>query len=464
MENTKPYVKFQKGTPMEYKLLSDKDNNTLYFITDDGIQGTLYLGEMMIVGDITSTDFEQLEDNMELADSNLAMQIGEALAQIAELSEELDALDVEDAATANEYVAAVSQADGKITVEKKSLPTYTLSTGNEDGTVQFNDNTVEVKGYSDLVNYIAKLENLTLSTSSSINMKSGTGNLHDILYNKSPDVQASEKGLIIPDGSWINFPIVDVKEAGIYEVQLKQDIDSNASLHLETNENYFVNGEDKYIYLKQGGNNTIVITNTGDTVCFLNDIIFENTDNYLPTFVINNLKTYSESIVPDAWEEKIDPPEWNRDYRDLSEYNSGVVFDSANKMNNYTATNITSTSNIASSYVTMIAGNKEWIEYEIEAPYTGVYALSSYITWLGGATNFTVKDEYGYGGVINYSQTGYSYNFDQDILLYLKEGKNTIRFTITGSKNCSLASFTIYGLNAQGLKVNNAFVPLLQTV
>lgn len=58
----------------------------------------------------------------------------------------VNALDVTDTAVANKYVSAVSQADGKITVTRADLPTYTLVTGDNNGQVKFNGTNVAVQG------------------------------------------------------------------------------------------------------------------------------------------------------------------------------------------------------------------------------------------------------------------------------------------------------------------------------
>ena len=55
-------------------------------------------------------------------------------------------LDVTDAAVAGEYVSAVNETDGKISVTRAALPTYTLTTGDNNGTVKFNGTDVAVKG------------------------------------------------------------------------------------------------------------------------------------------------------------------------------------------------------------------------------------------------------------------------------------------------------------------------------
>jgi hypothetical protein len=58
----------------------------------------------------------------------------------------INALDVTDVAVDGEYVSAVSETDGKISVSRKALPVYTLATGSANGTVAFNGSDVAVKG------------------------------------------------------------------------------------------------------------------------------------------------------------------------------------------------------------------------------------------------------------------------------------------------------------------------------
>lgn len=58
----------------------------------------------------------------------------------------IDGLDVEDTAVTGKYVSAVSEADGKISVTRADLPTYTLASGSANGTVAFNGADVAVTG------------------------------------------------------------------------------------------------------------------------------------------------------------------------------------------------------------------------------------------------------------------------------------------------------------------------------
>ena len=58
----------------------------------------------------------------------------------------INGLDVTDSAVTGKYVSAVSETDGKISVTRADLPTYTLVSGTANGTVAFNGADVAVKG------------------------------------------------------------------------------------------------------------------------------------------------------------------------------------------------------------------------------------------------------------------------------------------------------------------------------
>ena len=58
----------------------------------------------------------------------------------------IEALDVTDVAVDGQYVSAVSETDGIITVARQSLPVYTLTSGSVNGTIAFNNSDVQVTG------------------------------------------------------------------------------------------------------------------------------------------------------------------------------------------------------------------------------------------------------------------------------------------------------------------------------
>ena len=63
-----------------------------------------------------------------------------------QIKDAIEALDVSDSEQTGKYVSAVSEADGKISVSRKDLPTYTLSAGAENGSVKLNETEVKVTG------------------------------------------------------------------------------------------------------------------------------------------------------------------------------------------------------------------------------------------------------------------------------------------------------------------------------
>ena len=79
-------------------------------------------------------------------DSLEAFQSSSSANVDAQIDAKIAELDVADAAVVGKYVSAVSEADGKITVTRADLPTYTLSSGSANGTVSFNNVDVAVTG------------------------------------------------------------------------------------------------------------------------------------------------------------------------------------------------------------------------------------------------------------------------------------------------------------------------------
>ena len=66
------YVKFLKGTPSAYKALATKDPNTLYFIIESNQKvGKLYMGDILVAGNVTDDGTSVLDTLAELTDVNL---------------------------------------------------------------------------------------------------------------------------------------------------------------------------------------------------------------------------------------------------------------------------------------------------------------------------------------------------------------------------------------------------------
>lgn len=73
---------------------------------------------------------------------------------------EINKLNMEDTAQTDQYVSAVSESNGVISVARVALPTYTLAEGTAEGTVNFNGTNIKVKGlgsaaYTDTSAYLS---------------------------------------------------------------------------------------------------------------------------------------------------------------------------------------------------------------------------------------------------------------------------------------------------------------------
>ena len=75
-----PYVKFQRGTPSAYAACM-KDADTLYFVIAEGASyGKLYLGEILVAGNVTPDGTNIIDSQCELIDVNLqGLKTGQVL-------------------------------------------------------------------------------------------------------------------------------------------------------------------------------------------------------------------------------------------------------------------------------------------------------------------------------------------------------------------------------------------------
>lgn len=64
----------------------------------------------------------------------------------SQIDAKIETLDYTDTAVTNQYVSAVTETNGVISVSRASLPTYTLAEGSANGTVSFNGTDVKVHG------------------------------------------------------------------------------------------------------------------------------------------------------------------------------------------------------------------------------------------------------------------------------------------------------------------------------
>lgn len=95
------------------------------------------------------------------------------------------ALDVTDTAVEGQYVASVSEQDGKIIVNRKNLPTYSMLNGTEAGTVIFNGAAIKVGGFAELAELVTQLS-AEVST-----LRSEVNRLNDIVAQVHPEFVTS---------------------------------------------------------------------------------------------------------------------------------------------------------------------------------------------------------------------------------------------------------------------------------
>ena len=67
------YVKFLRGTPQAYNNLHFKQEDTLYFVAEkDALTGKLYIGDIMVAGEMTETDLQIYLKNLNDVDVSKA--------------------------------------------------------------------------------------------------------------------------------------------------------------------------------------------------------------------------------------------------------------------------------------------------------------------------------------------------------------------------------------------------------
>ena len=103
------------------------------------------------LGAIQLGTFEKGDSSADITDDITLQQAlsrleNKIINEVNERKNAVDALDVADNAVAGQYVSSVSEENGKITVNRLNLPTYTLTPGSTNGTIAFNNVDVAVTG------------------------------------------------------------------------------------------------------------------------------------------------------------------------------------------------------------------------------------------------------------------------------------------------------------------------------
>ena len=149
-----PYVKFLKGSPSAYASLETKDANTLYFITAPGATvGKLYLGEILVAGNVTPDGTNIVDSLAELIDVNLkGLASGQVLSYDGESGKWIPITLPEAAATAI-MIGAEADKDGVAGL----VPAP--KAGDENKFLRGDGTWAEVTGgTADLTNYVTKDE------------------------------------------------------------------------------------------------------------------------------------------------------------------------------------------------------------------------------------------------------------------------------------------------------------------
>lgn len=89
---------------------------------------------------------DSLNTAMDTRVDALEEALGDGGSVDTQIEEAISALDVTDTAVADQYVSAVSQTDGKISVTRTTIPIRTVTTGTSNGTIAVNGTDVSVYG------------------------------------------------------------------------------------------------------------------------------------------------------------------------------------------------------------------------------------------------------------------------------------------------------------------------------
>ena len=149
-----PYVKFLKGSPGAYASLETKDENTLYFITVPGASvGKLYLGEILVAGNVSPDGTNIVDSLAELIDVDLkGLSSGQVLSYDGESGKWVP-ITLPEAVTTAIMIGADANNDGAAGL----VPAP--KAGDENKFLRGDGTWAEVTGgTTDLTNYVTKDE------------------------------------------------------------------------------------------------------------------------------------------------------------------------------------------------------------------------------------------------------------------------------------------------------------------
>ena len=112
-------------------------------------------------------------------------------------------------------------------------------------------------------------------------------------------------------------------------------------------------------------------------------------------------------------------------------------------------------------YFVMVHG--DWAYIDLDMPYTGVYVMQMCTDWANNyPITYQVTTEEGYAAEFNITQGSWSSGCNQDQLIYLKAGKNTVKVQLVGDNNAILSCIDFGALNASGAEKSLDYLPLVK--
>ena len=360
-------------------------------------------------------------------------------------------------------------------------------------TGRFGDTTGYTNGYVG--------ENYAMTTFTKTN---GTSSVAGVDYKASSGAPfGSDGSFTMVVGDWGKYEIT-VPYTGVYAFQIKTlwiGGDLRTTFKVSTEEGYYTEQSvyttgwssgsyaDQPLYLKEG-KNIIKVELVGPNNCtfaaidlgkldakgvsssldFLELVKVESATEPTPT--PTTAPTSSPKPTPTPTYVPGNADEWTGKFGDLNSHKNGYLGENY-AMTTFTKTN--GTSSVAgvdykasssapfnsNGSFTMISG--DWGKYEIEAPYTGVYAMQIQLSWISGygATELMVFSDSGYYTTHNMVHATWSSGSYADRPIFLTEGKNIITIKVTGENNCILSGIDLGRLDKNGATTSLNYLPIV---
>ena len=360
--------------------------------------------------------------------------------------------------------------------------------------------------FSDLSGYTNGYvgENYAMTTFTKTN---GTESVAGVDYKASSGAPFNADGsFTMVVGDWGKYEIT-VPYTGVYAFQIKTlwiSGNQTTTFKVSTEDGYYTEQSiwqtgwtsgsyaDQPIYLKEG-KNTIKVELVGPNNCIFAAIDLGKLDakgaasslDFLELVKVESSTepeaTPTPTTAPTTTPEPTSAPtptyvpgdadEWTGRFGDLESHKNGYLGEI------YTMTTFTKTNGTESvagvdykassgapfngGQFTMITG--DWGKYEVEVPYTGVYAMQIQLGWIGGSgnTKLMVSADSGYYSIHNIMHATWSSGSYADRPIFLTEGKNVITIKVIDGNNCILTGIDLGRLDKNGAAASLNYLPLV---